>query len=156
MSWEGKARQHGLEATGQRESRDHDITAVKSFKHGFPILSDKVTLISNGTTGVDNSWQNPYPGSILILDAFLDITTQASGSATADVGVGSTATTSDDTLMDAADVGAAVVFLTASNDAGDNGGTGRVLLEDYYVTVDWKADPASLVGTLFVLYVPLG
>lgn len=156
MSWEGKARQHGLEATGQRESRDHDITAVKSFKHGFPILSDKVTLVSSGSTGVDNSWKNPYGGDVLILDAFLDITTEATGAATADVGIGSTATTTGNTLMEAVDVGAAAIFASAGSNPGTAGGTGRKLAEGEYVTVDWKADPADLVGTLFVLYVPLG
>ncbi len=156
MAWEGKAIIFGLHALGRRDGRDHDLSAVKSYKHGFPILSDKVTLIVSGGTGVDNSWKNPYAGDILILDAFLDITTKSTSAATADVGIGATATTTGDTLMDAADIGAATALLSASNDAGSNGGNNRVAASGEFVTVDWKADPVGAVGTLYVLYVPIG
>jgi len=156
MAWDGKALLFGLHALAQRDGRDHDLTGRVDAKHGFPILSDKVTLVTSGTTGVDNFWLNPTGREILILDAFLHMTTEATGAATADVGIGATATTSDDTLMDGVDIGAAAILATASNNPGTDGGTGRIVASGEYVTVDWKADPAGGVGILYVLYVPTG
>lgn len=156
MSWEGKALERGLVTLGQREGRNHDITARKDFKHGFPILSEKVTLVSTGGTGVDNSWANAAGATILVLDVFLDITTPATGAATADVGIGATSTTTDDTIMDGVDVGTAAIFASGGNNAGINGGVNRKMTSSQFVTVDWKADAAGLVGTMTVLYVVLG
>ena len=103
------------------------------------------------------SWQNPESVAVFAT-VILDVTTQATGAATADVGRAANATTSADTLLDGIDVGAAAIVGNGFDNKGTNGkGWQRLDAKDGandYVTGTASADSSGLVGSAYVIYVP--
>lgn len=102
------------------------------------------------------SWQNPEDVAIIVTRLILDITTEATGAATADFGSDGDGTGSSDTLIDGVDVGAAAGVFDNVGDAGTNGGIVR--LDEAggttdYITGTGNADPADLVGTAHIFYI---
>ena len=103
------------------------------------------------------SWQNPESVAVFAT-VILDVTTQATGAANADVGRAANATTSADTLLDGIDVGAAAIVGNAFDNEGTNGkGWQRLDAKDGtndYVTGTASADSSGLVGSAYVIYIP--
>ena len=97
------------------------------------------------------SWANPEGEAIIIESCVFDVTTPATGSATADIGVAANGTTSADTLMDGVNVGAAAIVANSQDNAGTNGGIDKMASGEY-ITVDFSADPTGLVGNLYIKY----
>lgn len=96
---------------------------------------------------------NPEGADLVITKLILDVTTPATGSATADIGVGATAATSDDGLLDGVDVGAAAILADNVDDQGTNGKASVLWAEGEYLTVSPSASLAGLVGNVYVQYV---
>lgn len=125
--------------------------------------SIKVALTAGSTVTATSttSIANPIGASAMILGAHVLVTAASTGAATLDVGVGASATTGSDTLMDGITVNgvSANTILSSSNatDAGTNGaaGKGRLWTSSQFVTVQNKADTTGLTGTLYVTYIPI-
>lgn len=101
-----------------------------------------------GTVG----WANPESTDILVSRVLLNITTASTGACTLNVGVGATATTADDTLIDGPSV-ATAALLDNLNDAGTNGKSRKIVPSGYYVTVtEASGDATGLVGKLYITY----
>ena len=117
----------------------------------------KVDLAVVGTThaaGDHNfAWANPEGEDIIVEKLVIDITTAATGSCTLDAGVAADGTTTSDNLMDAVDVGAAAILTT--NDiagAGVNGKGSQPMTSSQWITGDFSASAAGLVGSFYVKY----
>jgi hypothetical protein len=101
------------------------------------------------------TWRPDDQGAAHYVQHFgLDITTKSTGAAALDVGVGATATTSSDTLLDGVDVATAAGAFDNFENAGTNGGSFRKLAAGSYVTATGSASTAGLVGTVHVTYWP--
>lgn len=94
---------------------------------------------------------NPEGVDLFITALILDITTPATGAATADAGVAATGT-SDDTLMDGVDVGTAAIVANAIKHAGTNGMSQVKWPADEYLTITPSATVVGLVGRYYVEY----
>lgn len=116
-----------------------------------PRVAKAALLADTGAGGV-LAWLNPEGRDVLVHDVILDVTTEATGAATVDVGVAADGTTSSDNLLDGADIGAAAATLSSANDAGTNGGSFRRLASGEYVTATAGSDPAGLVGSAYIVY----
>jgi hypothetical protein len=116
----------------------------------------KVALTAATTTAGGDALNllNPEGVDLIITRLILDITTPATGAATADAGVTTTGTTSD-TLLDGVDVGsAAAVFDSADEtDSGTNGKIGRRWGSAQYLTITPSATLAGLVGNAYIEYI---
>lgn len=129
----------------------------KFYEEGEAVLVARGDVIAaTTTTGGDAiSWSNQTGETIYITDMILDITTQATGVATADVGVAANGTTSSDTIFDGVDVGTAAIL--ASFNSGNEGTNGTVkpikVTASQYVTMTPSATLAGLVGTYKILYI---
>lgn len=86
----------------------------------------------------------------------MDVTTKSTGAATVDIGVGATATTSSDTLIDGVDVGTATIVANTQKHAGTNG-MGKVKLPaGSYITGSMASgDTTGMVATVLIEYVPV-
>lgn len=98
---------------------------------------------------------NPAGCDVMILRAYLRITTQSTGASTLDIGIGSTSTTAGDTIIDGLSGASAGIF-DSFNDT-DNGTNGlakpQVWTEGYYVTVkEASGDVDGLVAKLYIEY----
>ena len=115
----------------------------------------KLALTASTTTnGGDALAQlNPEGADLLITRLVLDVTTPATGSATADIGVGATATTSNDALLDGVNVGAAAILTDNVDGQGTNGKAVLRWASGAYLTVTPSATLAGLVGNVYVQYV---
>ena len=104
-----------------------------------------------GTTGGGIlSWS---PGvACIIKELMLDVTVEATGAATGDFGVAA-ATTSNDTLINAVDLGTAPIFASATQNAGTNGVAPVKCSATQYVTGTASATLADMVGTYIIEYV---
>lgn len=125
----------------------------------LPVYVDKVSLSAEGSpsNGGMLSWQNPL-GVKCFAAVILDVTTPATGAANADIGVGSSAATDDDTLLDGVDIGSAAGEFNSATDAGTNGSLFRKVDENGG-TNDWvagtaSADSSGLVGSAYIVYIP--
>jgi len=122
------------------------------YKNDGLIMYQGALIAGTTTTGGDVvNWANPTGEVIMIENLILDVTTPATGVATADAGIAATGT-SDDTLIDGVDIGTAAIVATGIGNAGTNGGTFRKCAAAEYVTVTPSATAAGLVGTFTVLY----
>ena len=125
----------------------------------LPVKVAKLTLAAEASpaNGGMFSWQNPESVAVLAT-VILDVTTQATGAASADVGSAANATTSADTLLDGIDIGSAAIVGNAFDDEGTNGkGWRRVDANggaNDYITGTASADSSGLVGSAYVIYVP--
>lgn len=100
--------------------------------------------------------KNPFGERAIILEAILDVTTPATGAATADIGVAANATTSSDTMFDGKDIGTAAILASYIVDGVATAGNEvypQAIGATAYVTATASADPAGLVGTLQVIFV---
>lgn len=114
----------------------------------------KVALgVATGNAGILN-WVNPETGAIIVIGVSVDITTVASGTPTADFGVATSGTgISDDTIMDGVSLATAILVNSEKN-AGTNG-LGKVKVPaSQYVTGTSSTDPLSLVGSVYIEYIP--
>ena len=104
------------------------------------------------------SWQNPFDVAVLV-SIVLDITTPATGAATADIGIGASAAIDDDTLIDGVDIGTAAGVFDGVDDQGTNGKyTQKVDAKGG--TNDWvagtaSADSSGLVGSAYIRATPI-
>lgn len=117
----------------------------------------KVALIAGtGTSGGEVlAWANPEGATILVTDFIIDVTTQATGAATADVGIAANGTTSADTLLDGVDIGAAPIVANNIDNKGTNGGRSLKMTSSQYITATPSATAAGLVGFAYIYYVLL-
>jgi len=95
---------------------------------------------------------NPLGVPLIILDTFVDVTTQATGAATADCGVAANGTTSSDTILDGIDIGTGVDIFNSANDNGANGKKIRKWAASEFVTGTAGANSTGLVGTVHIKY----
>lgn len=153
MTAEGKIEQHlGLSAT-----LVHDDFHLEHTRHaeqiGFPKL-DKLVLIPADAAAIQGAaWPNPAGVDIIVLAVIINLTTEATGAATADVGIAANATTASDTIMDGIDIGAAAAVFNSASDAGTNGGMARLMTATQFITVDAVADDTGLVGDMYIVWV---
>lgn len=142
-----------LEAGGILRFPEMDITAGTD----RVVKVAKVALAAETGAGGVLAWENPESSAILVQRIMFDVTTPADGSATIDVGVAADGTTSDDTLIDGADIGAAAGVFDNIDDQGTNGESKLRLDENggttAFVTGTASADPAGLVGNAYIEYV---
>jgi len=95
---------------------------------------------------------NPLGVPLIILDMIVDVTTQATGAATADVGVAANGTTSSDTILDGIDIGTGVNIFNPANDGGTNGKKIRKWAITEFVTGTASLDSTGLVGKAHIKY----
>jgi hypothetical protein len=117
----------------------------------------RVNLLTPAAAGVLAAIPNPFGEAAVVLECVLNVTTPATGAATADVGVAATAVTND-TLMDGVDIGSAAIMTTnmlefVGDYATANGNAAGVvpLAATGYITAFGSADATGLVGTLQAL-----
>jgi len=115
----------------------------------------KITLANTGAAAADMaSVLNPEGVALVITRAVLNITTASTGASTIDAGVGSSASTLYDTLIDGRSGATAGVFDNVE-DAGTNGEFTLLWPADQYVTVsEASGDVAGLAGELWLQYYP--
>lgn len=115
--------------------------------------SYRVALTATSATsgGAVASIANPEGQRVIITRCVLDIQTGSTGAASVDVGVGSGATTSYDTLIDGCSVATAGAFDNIE-DKGTNGKSRQVWSSSNYVTVTGSATTAGLVGFIMIHY----
>lgn len=119
---------------------------------GTIVARGAITAATTTTGGDCISWANPTGETIMIENVVLDITTQATGAANAEVGVAANGTTSSSTLMNTIDIGSAAAVFTAANDGGVAGQSFRKATSSQYVTMTPSATAAGLVGTYAIYY----
>ncbi len=115
----------------------------------------KELAITGGASdaNVFEAMANPAGVDIMVLRAWLRITTASTGAATLDIGIATGATTASDVLFDGLSAAATGIF--DSMDGTDNGTNGvakpQVWASGSFVTVkEASGDVAGLVGTLYV------
>lgn len=121
---------------------------------GYGWLKQALTAATTTAGGDALGLANPEGERIYVTRVLVDITTEATGAATLDVGIAAAATTSSDTLLDGIDAGsAAAVFDSADEtDSGTNGKAGRAWDSDEYLTVTPSATLAGMVGNIYIEY----
>lgn len=115
--------------------------------------SARVALDDTGAAAGDiASVANPEGVTCIIERAYLLIETPSSGASTIDVGVGASATTSYDNLIDGVSGAAAGVFSNLKN-AGSNGKADQLWTASQYITAsEASGDTTGLAGWLIVDY----
>tara|TARA_R100000700_G_C3105141_1_gene100536 strand:- start:218 stop:667 length:450 start_codon:yes stop_codon:yes gene_type:complete len=98
------------------------------------------------------AWANPEAEDIIIEGVLLDVTTAATGSATIDLGIAANATTTGDNLLDGVDVGSAAIMATSGVNGGTNGKMYQPMTSSQWITGDFNASAAGLVGNLYIKY----
>lgn len=116
----------------------------------------KVALAAADTAGGLFAWANPEAGAIIVTRVILDVTTDATGACTADVGKAANGTTSADNLIDGLDIGTAAGVFDNLGNAGSNGKTRQRVAAGEYVTGSVATGAsAGLVGSALIAYVVL-
>tara|TARA_R100000278_G_scaffold120107_1_gene102191 strand:+ start:263 stop:712 length:450 start_codon:yes stop_codon:yes gene_type:complete len=98
------------------------------------------------------AWKNPENEDIIVEGVFLDVTTAATGSPTIDLGVAANGTTGSDNLLDGVDVGSAAIMATSGVNGGTNGKMYQPMTSSQWITGDFSASAAGLVGNLYIRY----
>jgi len=93
---------------------------------------------------------NPFGVDVLITRAIVNVTTAATGVATANVGVDADGATGDDTLLDGLDIGTAAILADNLLTPGTNGLAQVIWGSTEYLVMSGVADPAGAVGNLYV------
>lgn len=114
---------------------------------------EALTAATVTTGGAVLSLANPEGVDLIVTDFILDVTTEATGAATVDAGIGASATTSDDSLIDGADVGTAAGTFDNTDNKGTNGGRAVKWAADEYLTVTASATLAGLVGNAYIKWI---
>ncbi len=123
----------------------------------FPHFSVRaITGVVATTGGAILSFRPAEGSTYVILRAVLVVLTKSTGAATVDIGVGSTATTAADNLIDGCDVGTAgsVSFDNLTN-PGTNGLAGVYMNGTSFINVTGLADTTGLVGNLYVEFIKI-
>ena len=117
----------------------------------------QVPLADTGAAAGDlAAIENPTGTAVVIVEAFVNLTTIATAAATVDIGVAANATTLSDDLIDGIDVNGALDVFSVGKNGGTNGRQGQRWDATEYVTAsEASGDTTGLVGTLTVLYVDL-
>lgn len=116
-------RRHGLELVKIGSAGRWDFTKAKpSFKlQQYNSITKVLTINAVDTGGGLFAFQNPHSSAIFVSRVILNVTTEATSGCTADIGVAADATTLSDTLMDAVNVGAAVINADNIQNSGSSG-----------------------------------
>jgi hypothetical protein len=110
----------------------------------------KVALATATGAGGMVSLLNPFGVDVFITRAIVDVTTAATGVATANVGVDADGATGDDTLLDGLDIGTAAILADNLLTPGTNGVAVKRWGATEYLVMSGVADPAGAVGNLYV------
>lgn len=105
------------------------------------------------TGGAIASVANPEGVPVLITRALLYRTTKSTGAANADIGIAADGTTSNDTLLDGVDIGAAEGLEDNIKNKGTNGLERKLWGTTEFLTMTGSASSAGLVGKLIVEYI---
>jgi hypothetical protein len=119
---------------------------------GYILARGSLTAATTTTGGDALGWLNPTNTTIMVKNVILDVTTQATGAATMNVGIAADTTTTSSTLIDGGDVGTAAIVLSAQNDGGTLGQSFRKATSTQAVTATPSATLAGLVGTYEIEY----
>lgn len=111
----------------------------------------KVALAALDTAGGVLAWANPEATAILVTRVILDVTTKSTGACTIDVGVAANGTTSNDTIMDALDIGTAAGTFDNVENQGTNGKAALKVAAGSYVTASMASGAAA--GTVGFAYI---
>ena len=112
-----------------------------------------VDLADADTGGGILSVANPEGVECLITEVIIQVDTVPTGACTIDVGVAANGTTSNDTLLDGLDIGAAIGRFDNINDKGGNGGRDRAWGSTQYITGSKSTNAtAGLVGKAIIHY----
>lgn len=105
------------------------------------------------TGGAILSLANPEGKRLIVDQIILDRVTKSTGAATADIGIGSGATTSYDTVMDNVDVGATEGVENGVTNKGTNGlGKPQLWAAANFLTITGSATTVGLVAWLYIHY----
>ncbi len=117
------------------------------------------TLTAGVTSAYAFAWQNPESVQIVVLKVIVKITGAGGAAGTLDIGTAATATTNSENLLDSISHNATVIYTNDVN--GGAAGKGAQLMDASGGATSWitaqimVADASSLVGTWYILYVPL-
>jgi len=114
----------------------------------------KVALAADDSAAGLFSWQNTEESSdILVTKLIVQTTTATSGACTGDFGFAATSILSD-TLIDGADLNAAVGVFDTFKDGGTNGVGSQLVADDEFVTGSVATGAsAGIVGNAYIFYV---
>ena len=136
---------------GQNKADDHLDSQSKLVK--VPINGGvAVSAVTHAAGDHGIAWKNPEGVDIIVECVVLDVTTEATGAATMDIGVAADGTTGSDTLLDGVNVGAAAILATNGNNGGTNGKTMVPMTSSQFITGDASASIAGLVGNIWIKY----
>ena len=96
---------------------------------------------------------NPEGADLIVTRLIVNVTTAATGVATADFGIAADATTTSDTLLDEIDIGTAAAIFCNFDDQGTNGQSVVLWPSDEFLTGTPSATAAGLVGYVYVEYI---
>lgn len=129
---------------------EYDYAAAKPI-YGVQVVS--VPLVGDTLASAKNSTANPFGYSVMILGAYLQITTESTGASTFDIGVAADAVTSSDLLFDGMS-GAAAGLFTNFEDAGTNGEVSQLWTAATFLNVTEASGAAEgMIATLKVVCV---
>ena len=117
------------------------------------VIRIALTGVAATTGGAVAGVLNPLGVDLIVYQAVVQTTTESTGAANLDIGIGATATTSNDTLFDGIAVGTAALLKAASVTHGTNGFGAVKWGAAQYLTVTGSASTAGLVGVLYVIAV---
>lgn len=111
---------------------------------GVMEYSVALTAATDTTAGGVVALANPFGVAVIIVNAYLNITTAATtGTNTVDVGIAANGTTSSDTIFDGTAMSAGL-----KSPGGTNGAVPRTWSTSQYITGTASATLAGMVGTL--------
>lgn len=129
---------------------EYDTAATKPI-YGVQVVS--IPLVGDTLASAKNSTANPFGYSVMILGAYLQVTTQSTIAATFDIGVAADADTSSDLLFDGV-AGTAAGLFTNFEDAGTNGEVSQLWTSSTFLNVTEASGAAEgMVATLKVICV---
>jgi len=100
------------------------------------------------------SLANPEEADVIITKLIIDVTTKSTGACTVDAGIAANGSTSDDTLIDGLDVGAAAILADNITNKGTNGNTVKKWGASEYLTISKATGAAAgLIGYAYVEWV---
>ena len=114
-----------------------------------------ITGAAATTGGGIASIANPEGAAIFITRVILNVTTISTGAAAVNVGVGSSATTDYDNLIDGVDVNTAVIVADNMKNAGSNGKGGQPWPAAHFLNLTGSATTAGMVAELIIQWVRL-
>ncbi len=152
MSIQGDLRKVGIESNGDNTIWDVEVFDITN-KTFAGLHVERLTLDATvGLNGTMAAWENKWSGDALVSLVVLNVTTAATGAATSNVGASATATGTADDIIDGTDIGTAAIVANNISSAGTNGLATAIIPTGEYVTIRALADPAGLVGNMWVYF----